>query len=384
MQFDIATARRVVFGPGVLAQLPDLARPFGLRILLVAGSQPGRAAPAIDRLRRDQFTIHTFSVPSEPTVDLVTAGAAEAREQNADLVIAIGGGSVLDAGKAIAALAANDQPVTEYLEVIGRAQPLPNPALPVIAIPTTAGTGSESTRNAVLASPTHRVKVSLRSPHMLPAIALVDPELAFDLPPALTASTGFDALTQLIEPYVCTRANPFTDALCRHAIPIAARALPRAVDHPRDVEARSAMALASLYSGMALANAGLGAVHGFAAPIGGMFNAPHGAVCAALLPHVTFANIQALRARQPDSPTLTRYTEVAQLLTGSSSAQPERAADFTRQLARRLGILPLRSFGITAADLPAIAEKAAQASSMKPNPIVLSHSELQSILAAAL
>jgi alcohol dehydrogenase class IV len=239
-------------------------------------------------------------------------------------VIGLGGGSVLDAAKAIAALMTNGGHPLDYLEVVGRGQALRVPAAAMIAIPTTAGTGTEVTRNAVLGSPEHHVKVSLRSPLMLPRLALVDPELTYDLPPALTASTGLDALTQLLEPFVSHQGNPMTDALCREGLRRAAQALPRVFANGQDRAAREDMALASLFGGLALANAKLGAVHGLAAPIGGMFPAPHGAVCAALLPHVMAINVRALRDRQPDAEALRRYDQAAQLLTGNAAAGRRR------------------------------------------------------------
>src|SRR5208282_5705063 len=227
-----------------------------------------------------------------------------------------GGGSAIDAAKAIAAMLTNKGELLDYVEIIGRGKPLTQPSAPFIAVPTTAGTGSEVTRNAVLASPEHRVKVSLRSPLMLPRVAVVDPELTYALPPAITASTGLDALTQLIEPFVCARANPMVDALCIEGIRRAARSLREVVHQNPGKSAREDMALASLFGGIALANAGLGAVHGFAGPMGGMFAAPHGALCAALLPGVMAANVAALRRRQPGGEGLRRYDEIARLLTG--------------------------------------------------------------------
>jgi alcohol dehydrogenase class IV len=316
-----------------------------------------------------------FAVPGEPTIDLIRSAP-----RDCDLVIAFGGGSALDAGKAIAALIANPGDPLDYLEVIGRGQPLAAPAAPCIAIPTTAGTGSEVTRNAVLASAEHRVKASLRSAGMLPRLAVVDPETTHSLPLAVTASTGLDALTQLIEPYVSLRANPMTDALCVEGIRAAARALPRVCANGADRQARSEMAWASLLGGMALANAGLGAVHGFAAPIGGMFPAPHGAVCAALLPHAIEVNINALRSRAPAK--LIRYDEVARLMTGNPYAAD--AAAWTAELVDQLGIPPLRSYGVTEADIPALVEKASQASSMKGNPIALTREEMCEIVTRAL
>ena len=374
MRFEFATAARIVFGEGVLAEVPAASREFGTRPFLVTGRSPARAAlPAVA----------TFAVEGEPTVDLLRRGVEACRKVRADVVIALGGGSAIDAGKAIAALIANGGDVLDYLEVIGKAQPLERPSVPFIAIPTTAGTGSEVTRNSVLASPQHGVKASLRSPFMLPRLAVVDPELTYALPPAVTASTGLDALTQLIEPYVSVRANPMTDAVCLEGIGRAARALARAW-RDGDREARHDMALASLFGGLALANAGLGAVHGFAAPVGGMFPAPHGAVCAALLPHAMEINIRALRASGTASPALERYTVVARTLTGSAEASAEDGAAWVSRLCRELQIPPLAAYGVRREDVPALVEKAARASSMKGNPIALTAGELEELLTQAI
>jgi alcohol dehydrogenase class IV len=315
---------------------------------------------------------------------LVQQGSALAREVGCDLIVAMGGGSAIDAGKAIAALLANPGNLLDYLEVIGEGRPLPRSPAPFVAIPTTAGTGAEVTRNAVLASPEHRVKVSLRGPSMLPRLAVVDPDLTLDLPPEITASTGLDALTQLIEPYVCARANPVTDALCRDAIPRAARSLRRACEDGRDRAAREDMSLASLCGGLALANAGLGAVHGFAAPIGGMYPAPHGAVCAALLAPVMCMNLKVLRKKEPGSSVLGRYEEVARWLTGRNSARAEDGADWVEALCAALKIPRLGAHGMEVKDIPDVCEKAARASSMKANPVPLSENELSEILRAAL
>ena len=375
MRFEFATATRIVFGEGAFGEVPAAARAMGTRALLVTGRSPARAAlPAAA----------TFAVEGEPTVDVVRRGVEAAREAGADLVIALGGGSVIDAGKAIAALAANGGDVLDYLEVIGKAQPLTRPSVPFIAIPTTAGTGSEVTRNAVLASPEHRVKASLRGPFLLPRLAVVDPELTYGLPPSITASTGLDALTQVIEPYVSVRANPMTDALCLQGMRRAAGALLRAWRDGGDREARRDMALASLFGGLALANAGLGAVHGFAAPVGGMFPAPHGAVCAALLPHAMEINIRAMRARAATGDALARYTEVARTLTGKAEAHAEDGAAWVGHLCRELEVPPLATYGVGSKDVPALVEKAALASSMKGNPIALTPEEMAEVVGAAL
>ncbi len=384
MRFEFTTAGRIVFGPGALAEAGAIAREFGRHALVVTGRDPSRSQRLRDLLGVEKISTTVFSVPGEPATDEVVRGTAHARAAGCDLVIGFGGGSALDAAKTIAALLTNGGDLFDYLEVVGRAQPLARPAVPCIAIPTTSGTGSEVTRNAVLASPPHRVKVSLRSPHLLPRVALVDPELTHDLPPALTAATGLDALTQLIEPYVTPRANPMTDAFCVEGIARAARSLRRAVEHGRDASAREDMALASVLGGLALANAGLGAVHGFANPIGGMFTAPHGAICGALLPHVMAANLDALRARTPDHGAIRRYDEIARLLTGRSDAVADDGVRWVRELVGALKVPVLTTYGVTASDIPTITAAAAKASSMKANPVALTPDELAAILTVTL
>jgi alcohol dehydrogenase class IV len=300
-----------------------------------------------------------------------------------DVIVSLGGGSAIDAGKAIAAIAANGGEPLEFLEVVGKGRALVAPPLPFIAVPTTAGTGSEVTRNAVLGSAEHGVKASLRSPLMLPQVALVDPELTYGLPAAVTAATGLDALTQLIEPYVSARANPLVDAICVEGIRRVTGALRRVYHDGADREARRDMALASLFGGLALANAGLGVVHGFAAPLGGSWKAPHGALCAALLPHGMAASVAALQARAPQHPALERFTAVARLLTGRNEASAADGIDWVRALCIELNVPPLRAWGITEADLPGVVEKAARASSMQANPLPLTHEELLLVVTSA-
>ena len=378
MHFEFATATRIIFGEGKAATLPELALSSGVRALVVTGASPERAAAIVSALSAE-----TLAVPGEPTVELVREGARHVRNAACDLVLSIGGGSAIDAGKAIAAIATNGGEPLEFLEVVGKGRTITVPPLPFIAVPTTAGTGSEVTRNAVLGSAEHGVKASLRSPLMLPRVALVDPELTYGLPPAVTAYTGLDALTQLIEPYVSARANPLVDALCADGIARVAGALGRAVLDGADRDARRDMALASLFGGLALANAGLGVVHGFAAPLGGGWNAPHGALCAALLPHGMAANVAALRARAPQHPALARYTAIARLVTGRNDASAEDGIEWVRALSAELEIPPLRAWGIAASDLPGVVEKAARASSMQANPLPLTGEELQAVLTAA-
>jgi alcohol dehydrogenase class IV len=384
MRFEFAAATRLLFGPGTAREVAPLAREMGRRALVVVSRSAERAAFLLERLRAEGVETLTFNVPGEPTVDLALAGVRRAREASCDLVIGFGGGSALDAGKAIAALLTNGGDPLDYLEVIGGGRALAQPSAPYIAIPTTAGTGSEVTRNAVLASPEHRVKASLRSPFMLPRLAVVDPALTRSLPPALTASTGLDALTQLIEPFVSHSANPLTDALCREGMRRTARSLRRACENGQDAEAREDMALAALLGGMALANAKLGAVHGFAGPIGGLFPAPHGAICARLLPVVMDANVRALQARAPDSAALTRYDEAAQILTGLADATASKGVEWVRELCAVLSVPPLSRYGLAEADFPTVIAQAQKASSMKGNPISLTEAELAEILKSAL
>ena len=378
MRFEFATATRIVFGEGTAATLPEIARSFGTRPLVVTGVSGERATSLVSALSAE-----AFAVPGEPTVDLVREGARRVQEAACDVLISVGGGSAIDAGKAIAAIATNGGEPLEFLEVVGKGRAIAVAPLPFIAVPTTAGTGSEVTRNAVLGSTEHGVKASLRSPMMLPRVAAVDPELTYGLPPAVTAYTGLDALTQLIEPYVSVRANPLTDAICIEGIKRVAAALRRAFHDGSDRDARRDMALASLFGGLALANAGLGVVHGFAAPLGGGWKAPHGALCAALLPHGMAANVAALQARVPQHPALERYAVVARLLTGRNDATAEDGIHWVRSLCIELNIPALRSWGITEADLPGIVKEAAHASSMQANTLPLTDEELLALVAAA-
>lgn len=383
MRFEFATATRIVFGAGRLQEVGALSAELGSRALVVGGRTPERLVPLLAQLGAHGLTTEVFSVAGEPTVQQVGAGAAQARAGGCDLVIGVGGGGALDAGKAIAALLTNPGDVREYLEGIGSNRPLQRASAPYVAVPTTAGTGAEVTRNAVLAVPEARLKVSLRSPLLLPRVALIDPELTLSLSPALTASTGFDALTQCLEPFVSPQANPLTDALCREGLGRVARALRRAARGGHDLEARTDMAVASLCGGLALANAKLGAVHGLAAPLGGMFPAPHGALCARLLPFVMVANLQALRAQSAGAPALARYDEVARLLTGDPAAQADAGVRWVAALSRELGTTPLSAFGVTEADLSEVVRSAQGASSMQGNPVALDDDTLTQVLRRA-
>ncbi len=384
MKFEFATATRIVFGAGAVNEAGAIAKDFGRRALVVTGRDATRAERLLAHLKSAGVSAATFPVTGEPELATVEQGTKLAKAERCELVIGFGGGSAIDTAKAIAAMLANGGELLDYVEIIGRGQPLTQPSAPFIAIPTTAGTGAEVTRNAVLASPEHKVKVSLRSPLMLAKVAVVDPELTYDLPPALTASTGLDALTQLIEPFVCNRANPMTDGLCIEGLRRAARSLRIAFSKGQDKDAREDMSVASLFGGLALSNAGLGAVHGFAGPIGGSFPAPHGAICAALLPHVMAMNLHALRHRDPNGAALYRYEEAARWLAGDTNAKADDGLKWVRALILDLKVPRLGSFGIQREHFPDLVAKAANASSMKANPIVLTPEELTEILEQAL
>ena len=382
--FEFATANRIIFGAGKLNGLGDQLKGRTKRLLLVCGNSSDAILRVREILSAQDIPFDEFHVHGEPTVDTASEGVLVALEHGADMVIGLGGGSVLDAGKAISALAANRGDIFDYLEVVGKGQPLTNAPLTYIAIPTTAGTGTEVTRNAVLESPSHGVKVSLRSPMMLPSFALVDPELTYSLPPEITASSGLDALTQLIEPFVSVKANPMTDAICREGIRHAAQSLRQAYHNGADASAREGMALASLFGGMALANAALGAVHGFAGPLGGMLHAPHGAICARLLPLVMEANIKALESRHAGHVAIERYIEIAQIMTGNKNASAQDGVKWVSDLVSELNIPPLSAYGMNEAHIPEAVEKTLNASSFKGNPIVLNEGELREILERAL
>jgi alcohol dehydrogenase class IV len=379
MRFEFATSGRILFGPGVISDVPALAASLGKRIFLVTDSME-RCSILRSGLLAQGLSVEILLVRKEPDLDSIVMATRKIDESGSQVVIGFGGGSALDTGKAASVLVANPGDPLDYLEVVGLGHPLQNPSIPFIAIPTTAGTGSEVTRNAVINLPGKRIKVSLRSPYMLPRHAIVDPELTYSLPPSITAWTGLDALTQLIEPFVCNSPTPLTDAICRDGIVRASRSLRKAFENGLDVNAREDMTLASLFGGLALANARLGAVHGMANPVGGFSQAPHGAVCARLLPLVMETNLLALRARLPGSPAIARYTEVARLLTGHDTATPEEGVDWVRKLCISLDVRPLNEFGLTPDDLPAVVEQSQKASSMKGNPLPLTNDELISIL----
>ena len=381
MRFDFATAGRILAGAGRAAELPEVLAGLGSRVLVCTGANPGRHAGLLAGLG---LPARVFPVAGEPTIGLARAGAAAAREHRADVIAAIGGGSVIDTGKAVAMLAGNGGDPLDYLEIIGSGQAITRPSAPCAAVPTTAGTGAEVTANAVLAAPEHGLKASLRSPLMIPRVALVNPELTLSCPAPVTAASGLDALTQCLEPFVSVRANPLTDGLAREGLRRAAAGLRAAYADGTDLAARTDMSVCSLLGGMALANAKLGAVHGLAGVIGGTVDIPHGVACAALLPAVIEANVAALCSTPDGGRALQRYAEAAQLLTGDPAASIEDGLAWIRETITLLALPGLGAFGIQPRHADDIAATAATATAMQGNPVFLPHGDLRAILLQSL
>ena len=384
MNFEFATATRIIFGSNTFTQTGLLAAEMGRHVLAVTGSSFERSNRLVERLAESGVEYDLFSVTGEPTVDVIVSGTDIVRRQRCDVVVALGGGSVLDAGKAIAVMANNPGDLYDYLEVIGKGKKLTHPSLPFIAIPTTAGTGSEVTRNAVIGSPLHGIKVSLRSPFMLPRLALIDPELTISVPPQVTAYTGMDALTQLIEPYTSLMPNPMVDPISLEGIRRISSSLLRVYQDGADRSSRTDMSIASLFSGISLANAPLGAAHGFAAPIGGMLSAPHGAICARLLPLVMEVNIKALESGRGDRSWIKRYDAIAATLTNSRNAKAMSGVEWVYRLRENLNISPLGDYGLDKKHIPDLVDKSSRASSMRGNPVQLTVDEMTSILLHAI
>lgn len=384
MNLDFTIPARIVFGPGRLAEAGALAEPLGRRAFVVTGHTGHGAAPLVDSLNAHELECTTFAAIGEPELHTVREAVAALKRAECDLVVAIGGGAALDTAKAAAVLATNSGDVLDYLEIIGAGRPLVRPSLPFIAIPTTAGSGAEATWNSVIVSREHRAKVSLRHRMMAARVALVDPELTYSLTPTLTASTGMDALAQSIEAFVSAKASPFTDGMCLEGVRRATRSLRRAATGPHDPQAREDMAMASLLGGVVLANAGLGAAHGIAGPLGGMLGAPHGALCAALLPAVVTQNVRSLRARRPESEALSRYETLAAILTGGERPPAEEGAAWLRSLVSDLSIPTLGELGLRQEDVSELVDKAMRASSMRGNPILLDNEEVTHIIESSL
>ncbi|HET9301579.1 MAG TPA: iron-containing alcohol dehydrogenase [Propionibacteriaceae bacterium] len=384
LQFQLTVPTDIRFGAGRVSEIPDALAGLGAsRVLVVTGRSASRADGVRAALTDADISSMVFQVAAEPSIERVRTAVELLAETGCDAVLGFGGGSALDVAKAAAVLATSGKDPLEHLEVIGAGRPIESPGLPCVAVPTTAGTGSEVTRNSVLSG--SGVKASLRSPLLLPRVALVDPDLLVGVPRPTIAASGMDALSQLIEPLLSQRANPFTDALAREGIRRSARSLRRAYQEGmEDAGVREDLALASLFSGMCLANSGLGAVHGLAAAAGARLSAPHGAVCAAVLAAAMEINLQALHDRAPEHPALQRMVELATLLTGRPDATPEDALAWLQDLTAALTIPGLASYGLDEAGIEAVVAAAQKASSMRGNPIELHDEEVREIVARSL
>ncbi|WP_439122763.1 iron-containing alcohol dehydrogenase [Marivita sp.] len=376
--FAFATADMIRFGRGEAAQSVPALAALGARVLLVTGANPSRADWLKQALEGEGVVVTGFVVAKEPDVGLIESGVAAAREAGVGAVISIGGGAVVDAGKAIAALAPATRPMLDHLEVVGKGMPLDVDPLPFGALPTTAGTGAEVTKNAVIAVPEAQRKVSLRDPRMLPMLAIVDPALTDNCPRGVTLASGLDAVTQVIEPYLSSKANPLTDAICRDAIPKGLVAI-RQIMAGEDPEARDALAWVSLCGGLALANSGLGVVHGLAGPLGGLSNAPHGAICGALLPHGLRMNAEA----GDDLVLAARIAEVQGWIAQVFGSAPADAFAALHNWSREAGLPGLDAQGISDAARAQAAKDAVSSSSMKANPVALTEEQLLDLMERA-
>ncbi|MHA2225734.1 MAG: iron-containing alcohol dehydrogenase [Candidatus Hodarchaeales archaeon] len=392
MNFELLQTPKIIFGLEKFNNIGTLIKELGSRALIVANASALQKNLNTREIIQnsssiDGFEFEYYIIKGEPSIEIIDAGVNKAKEFETDVIIGLGGGSAIDAGKAIGCLFTNDGSAKDYLEVIGKGSIITQPSLPTIAIPTTAGTGSEVTKNAVILAKKEKFKASIRSPFLIPQITIIDPTLMIYLSPSVTATCGMDALTQLIEAYTSNNSNQITDSLAILGIEKASKFLLTAYDEGNSLDARTNMALASLLSGICLANAGLGAVHGFASPMGGL-EIPHGVICAALLAPTVEANIQALKRVNRKHPVLVKYAKLGSIVSDRSYSSEEEAhktlVRYLKNLTRNLNIPRFTKFGISISDIKNIVEKAKKASSMKYNPVVLSDESLTEIVRQAI
>jgi len=387
MEFEFLSTPHIFFGPKQFHKIGALVKELGSRLFIVASgsalnSPETRETFTVSTLKQ-KIDFDTFLIKGEPTIEAIDAGVQKAKEFKAEVIMGLGGGSAVDASKAIAGLYTNGGSARDYMEVIGKGSVITHPSLPIIAVPTTAGTGSEVTKNAVILAEKEKFKASIRSPHLIPTIAIIDPRLMLTVPSSVTATCGMDALTQLIEAYTSNKSQPLTDVWALLGVRKAFKSLFRCYTDGQSLEARESMALASLLSGFCLANAGLGAVHGFASPMGGL-KIPHGVICAVLLKPTIEANIKELQKVDLESVTLRKYANLGEILSTKSYPSMNDAhkglVNYLRRLTQELKIPKLSKFGLTDSDIDIIVEKAMKSSSMRYNPIKLEKSILIEIL----
>lgn len=391
LEFDLLPLPQIYFGVEKIGKLVEIIPTFGKSTLIVASESVWKNKIIKEKLERKlddiKLTREIFFIKGEPNTEIIDKGVELAKEQKAELVLSFGGGSVIDVGKAIAGLVTNKGKIIDYMEVIGKGKKMIKEPLPHIAIPTTAGTGSEVTKNAVILSKKDKIKVSIRSPFLIPKIVIVDPQVMISQPKNVTAACGIDALTQLIEAYTSRKAQPITDSLALLGIRRAVESIIRAYEDGEDIVAREDMALAALLSGICLANAGLGAVHGFAGPIGGMYNIPHGVVCGALLEVVLQENIRSMFSQVPFHLTLAKYARLGELVSdltfGDIREAVRNLVGFVASLTKTLKIPKLKELGLQQDDIDEIIQKAKKSSSMRYNPVELTDKQLVRILNVA-
>ncbi|MCW2485395.1 iron-containing alcohol dehydrogenase [Candidatus Symbiopectobacterium sp. NZEC127] len=375
LSFSVVSPGEIRFGRGEAAGAATWLAARARHVLLVQGANPQRAAFLVERLHAAQVRVSTFTVAHEPTLADIEQGVELARLRGIEAVVSLGGGAVIDAGKAIAALVKAHGPLIDYLEVVGNGRILESAPLTFVALPTTAGTGAEVTKNAVINVPAHRRKVSLRDNRMLPDLAIIDPALTDHTPRSVTLASGLDALTQVIEPYICNRATPYTDALCRAAIPQGINALMQLMKQECP-QSRDTLAWVSLCGGLALANAGLGVIHGLAGPLGGLCDAPHGALCGSLLPFGLMLN----NAHVTDPALLVRFDEIRRWFANALGVAPMQAFEALRDWRCQVGLGSLSTLGVPHDALESAALAASSASSMKANPVPLTYDQLLGML----
>lgn len=388
LKFEFLPTPQLYFGVNQISLIGTITNLYGTKALIVASESVFKneknQSILKEKLSECGIRYQTIFIKGEPEIEQIDKAVELSVTHNSEVVIGIGGGSVIDAGKAIAGISTNGGSAQDYMEVIGKGKKILKEPLPFIAIPTTAGTGSEATKNAVIFSKKHRLKTSIRSPLLLPKVAIIDPELMITLPPDITASTGLDALTQLIEAYTSNKAQPITDVLALMGIEKITESILRVYEEGTDLQARSDMALGAYLSGVCLANSGLGAVHGFAGPIGGLLNIPHGVVCGALLAPTIEENIRTMISKVPYHPLLEKYVTLGNLLAEfpfeTTKESIQNLIGYLKNLSSILKIPKLSKYGLKSELFNTIIKSAMNSSSMKYNPVKLNESQLVSIL----
>ncbi|MBA5763055.1 iron-containing alcohol dehydrogenase [Vibrio sp. 404] len=376
--FQFMTSTRIIFGEGALQSSLSVINQFGYSVLLVSGKNTERASPIIQYIKMQGMRYQHVAICGEPNITMVEETALNGRKFKPDLVIAIGGGSVIDMGKALAAIIPNQGDVYDYVEVVGRNVPLKTKPIPFIAIPTTASTGSEVTRNAVLRSGQDKVKVSLRSPEMLADVAIVDPTLTYGTDAYTSGRGAMDAFTHLMEAYVCGEPNPITDMICEEGLRrLSESVLPGCLND--NYRARSDLSFAAMLGGMAITNAKLGAAHGLASALGGKLAAPHSVITARLAPFVMQENIRAAK-KAGRADVLARYRKMAQLLTGRANASRDDAVLWTNMMLEKLKLPDLNEFGVCKTSFEQVVDDALKSVAIKGNPLPLTKERLMFIL----